>query len=70
MPAFVRSFALVSWNHTELLILTVFTLGGQPSRAMAAYQKANAWQELFTLALTEKRTGSEIKALALEVAGA
>lgn len=32
--------------------------------------KANAWQELFNLAMSEgKRSASEIKALAVEVAG-
>ncbi|KAL8292997.1 hypothetical protein RQP46_000691 [Phenoliferia psychrophenolica] len=48
----------------------LFSLGGQPVKAMEAYQKANAWQELFTLALTEKRTGTEIKAMAVDVAEA
>lgn len=37
---------------------------------MTAYQKGNAWQELFTLALSEgKRSAVEIKALAVDVAG-
>lgn len=37
---------------------------------MRSYQSANAWQELFTLALTAepKRTAVEIKAMAMEVA--
>jgi elongator complex protein 1 len=49
----------------------VYSLGGQPANAMLAYQQANAWQELFTLALSEgKRSASEIKALAVDVAGA
>ncbi|KAM0754229.1 IkappaB kinase complex, IKAP component [Meredithblackwellia eburnea MCA 4105] len=46
----------------------LFSLGGQPAQAMAAYKKANAWQELFNLALTERRPASEIKSLAVEVA--
>lgn len=37
---------------------------------MAAYQLGLHWQELFTLALTERRSGSEIKQLALSVASA
>lgn len=50
--------------------LQVFSLGGQPAQAMKSYEKANAWQELFTLALTDgKRPASEIKVLAVEVAG-
>ena len=48
----------------------VYALGGQAPQAIAAYVKANAWQELFSLAMSEgKRTASDIKALAVEVAG-
>ena len=51
--------------------LTVYALGGQPGKAITAYLKAHAWQELFNLAMTTepKRTASEIKVLAIEVAG-
>lgn len=51
--------------------LPVYALGGQPGKAITAYLKANAWQELFNLAMTTepKRSASEIKALAVEVAG-
>ena len=35
---------------------------------MSAYQSGLAWQELFTLALAERRLGSEIKAAAVAVA--
>lgn len=46
----------------------LFALAGQPLKAMHAYQKAHAWQELFTLALGDaKRPASEIKALARDV---
>lgn len=50
-------------RHTE------YSLAGQQANAMIAYQKANAWQELFTLALAEKRTAADIKVLAVDVAG-
>ncbi|ORY54599.1 IKI3 family-domain-containing protein [Leucosporidium creatinivorum] len=54
-------------KYTEAGLL--FALGGQPAQAISAYTKANAWQELFNLAMTEgKRTASEIKALAVDVA--
>ena len=46
----------------------VFTLGSQPLRAMVAYQRSLAWQQLFHLALVEKRPAGEIKQLAVEVA--
>ncbi|KAK4705712.1 elongator complex protein 1, partial [Phenoliferia sp. Uapishka_3] len=46
----------------------LYALGGQPGKAIESYHKASAWQELFTLALTEKRSGSEIKALAVTMA--
>ena len=46
----------------------LYSLAGQPAEAMSAYQQALAWQELFTLALTERRSGSEIKATAVAVA--
>ncbi|GAA5870104.1 hypothetical protein JCM1840_003583 [Sporobolomyces johnsonii] len=46
----------------------LFSLGGQPAKAMLAYQHANAWPELFTLALTSgKRSPAEVKELAVEV---
>ncbi|GAA5956343.1 hypothetical protein JCM21900_006151 [Sporobolomyces salmonicolor] len=46
----------------------LFSLGGQPAKAMLAYQHANAWPELFTLALTSgKRSPAEVKELATEV---
>lgn len=63
----VKSGLVDSWL---LCATTVFALAGQISQALNAYLKANAWQELFTLALSSdaKRTGAEIKVLALEVA--
>ena len=37
---------------------------------MFAYQKGNAWQELFTLAISDgKHSPTEIKSLAIAVAG-
>lgn len=47
----------------------MYSLAGQQAKAMMAYQKANSWQELFTLALSEKRTAADIKLLAVDVAG-
>lgn len=50
--------------------MIVFALAGQTSQALHAYERANCWQEFFTLALSEgKRTGAEIKSLAIEVSG-
>ncbi len=48
--------------------MAVYSLAGQPTEAMSAYQSGLAWQELFTLALAERRSGSEIKAAAVAVA--
>ncbi|SCV71454.1 BQ2448_3042 [Microbotryum intermedium] len=54
----------------------LYSIASQPTKAMAAYQSANAWQELFTIALSPaspempKKPASEIKALAVEVAEA
>ncbi|KDE09564.1 hypothetical protein MVLG_00459 [Microbotryum lychnidis-dioicae p1A1 Lamole] len=52
----------------------LYSIASQPSKAIAAYQSANAWQELFTIALSSaspempKKSAGEIKALAVEVA--
>lgn len=66
------SSLLLLWNlfaNRLLLPLAVFQLGNQPEKALLAYQRANAWQELFTLALTTGVAQDEIKELALDVAG-
>lgn len=48
----------------------MFRLGGEPEKAMVAYQRAHAWQELFTLALGAGRVDEDgLKDLAAEVAG-
>ncbi|KAI5477208.1 elongator complex protein 1 [Pseudohyphozyma bogoriensis] len=46
----------------------MFAMGSQPASAVTAYQKANAWRELFNLLLIERRPAAEIKALAVEAA--
>ncbi|SCZ89323.1 BZ3500_MvSof-1268-A1-R1_Chr1-1g01107 [Microbotryum saponariae] len=57
-----------------LHVCIVYSIASQPSKAIVAYQSANAWQELFTIALSSaspempKKSASEIKALAMEVA--
>lgn len=61
------TYVLVPYAPT--LILAVFALAGQTKLAMEAYEAANAWQELFTIALDGKRAAWEIKALAVAVAG-
>ena len=49
---------------------TVFSLAGQSAKALFAYQKGNAWQELFTLAISDgKHSPTDIKTLAIEIAG-
>ncbi|BGP02142.1 Putative elongator complex protein 1 [Rhodotorula toruloides] len=54
-------------NYFEAALL--FTLAAQPEKAMLAYQRARAWQELFTLALTSGTVDEEgIKELAADVA--
>ncbi|GAA5832721.1 hypothetical protein JCM11251_005735 [Rhodosporidiobolus azoricus] len=46
----------------------LFQLGGQTDKALLAYQRANAWQELFTLALSAGILQEEIKEIAVDVA--
>ncbi|GAA5883430.1 hypothetical protein JCM3774_004277 [Rhodotorula dairenensis] len=47
----------------------MFRLGGEPDKAMVAYQRAHAWQELFTLALGAGQVDDDgLKDLAAEVA--
>ncbi|BGP18516.1 hypothetical protein JCM10213_002969 [Rhodosporidiobolus nylandii] len=46
----------------------LFQLGGQPQKALLAYQRANAWQELFTLALSTGVPEDEVKELAVDTA--
>ena len=49
---------------------TVFSLAAQTTKALFAYQKGNAWQELFTLAISDgKHSPTDIKSLAVEIAG-
>ncbi|GAA6025944.1 hypothetical protein JCM10207_004489 [Rhodosporidiobolus poonsookiae] len=43
-------------------------LGGQPDKALLAYQRARAWQELFALALSTGVAEEDVKELAVEVA--
>ncbi|GAA6006180.1 hypothetical protein JCM11491_002062 [Sporobolomyces phaffii] len=46
----------------------LFSLSEQPDKAILAYQHANAWQELFTVASNSDRSSEEIKDLAFESA--
>ncbi|GAA6015095.1 hypothetical protein JCM10207_008729 [Rhodosporidiobolus poonsookiae] len=46
----------------------LFRLGGQPDKALLAYQRARAWQELFALALWTGVAEEDVKELAVEVA--
>ncbi|GJN92512.1 hypothetical protein Rhopal_005542-T1 [Rhodotorula paludigena] len=47
----------------------LFTLAGEPEKAMLSYQRAHAWQELFTLALSSGKVDAEgIKEMAADVA--
>ncbi|GAA5889329.1 hypothetical protein JCM6882_000709 [Rhodosporidiobolus microsporus] len=46
----------------------LFQLGGQTDKALLAYQRAHAWQELFTLALSAGVVQEEIKEMAVDVA--
>lgn len=47
----------------------MFTLSNEPDKAILAYQHANAWQEVFTVATTAQKSTEEIRDLAVEVAG-
>lgn len=67
--SFDRRYTFLICCRLTCSLQSVFSLGGQPSRAVEAYQKANAWPELFTILLSEKRPAADIKALAIEVAG-
>jgi elongator complex protein 1 len=69
---FVRSMLFERvFLETYILPRAVFTLAGQPEKAMLAYQRARAWQELFTVALTSGTVDEEgLKELAADVAGA
>lgn len=49
-------------------LLTVFSLASNKPRAMKSYEKAHAWKELFTLALTEKLEEGEIAEMCERVA--
>ncbi|GAA5975319.1 hypothetical protein JCM5350_006430 [Sporobolomyces pararoseus] len=46
----------------------LFTLSEQPDKAILAYQHANAWQELFTVAYNSQKSEEEVKELAVEIA--
>lgn len=48
---------------------TVFSLSEQPDKAILAYQHANAWQEVFTVAYNSQKSDEEVKELAFEIAG-
>ncbi|GAA5833802.1 hypothetical protein JCM3766R1_000102 [Sporobolomyces carnicolor] len=46
----------------------LFTLSDQPDKAILAYQHANAWQEVFTVAFNSQKSTEELKDLAYDVA--
>jgi elongator complex protein 1 len=46
-----------------------FVLAGRPDRAMAAYERAHLWRELFALAVTQKIGVDEMEDMCTRVAG-
>ncbi|GAA5885604.1 hypothetical protein JCM16303_001478 [Sporobolomyces ruberrimus] len=46
----------------------LFSLSEQPDKAILAYQHANAWQEVFTVAYNSQKSDEEVKELAFEIA--
>lgn len=44
-------------------------MAGKPARALKAYEKAHAWKELFTLAMTQKIEPDAMSDLIEKIAG-
>ncbi len=60
----------VAFRHSSLTSPdSAFVLAGRPARAMAAYEQAQQWRELFTLAISEKVPVEELEDMCTRVAG-
>ncbi|BGP57178.1 Putative elongator complex protein 1 [Rhodotorula sphaerocarpa] len=68
--AILRSYAEDLFDQSKYFEAgQLFRLGGEPEKAMLAFQRAHAWQELFTLAQSTGTVDEEsLKDLAVDVA--
>lgn len=58
-----------SISSVKLICDAAYEIASKPLKAMAAYEKAHAWQPLFTLAAQQDLTPENLKTMAYRVGG-